>query len=123
MNITEYNKKLISIEPSYEGNTITKCCQDFLSRCLSKKIKKRMSINEAINHPWIIKIKEKVNDIVSKFESDPDKMIIELNKARLDDSFFESEKTITNATTTSEVDIDFFEPQPEKLLERKRERY
>ena len=81
-----------------------------------------MSINEAINHPWIIKIKEKVNDIVSKFESDPDKMIIELNKARLDDSFFEGEKTITNATTTSEVDIDFFAPQPEKLLERKRER-
>ena len=83
MNITEYNKKLVSIEPSYEGNTITKCCQDFLSKCLSKKIKKRMSINEAINHPWILKIKNKVNDIVSKFDNDPEKMIIELNNIRL----------------------------------------
>lgn len=122
MNITEYNKKLVSIEPSYEGNTITKCCQDFLSKCLSKKIKKRMSINEAINHPWILKIKNKVNDIVSKFDNDPEKMIIELNKTKIDDSFFEQEKTITNATTTSEIDIEFFEQQSERMLEKKRDR-
>ena len=122
MNITEYNKKLVSIEPSYEGNTITKCCQDFLSKCLSKKIKKRMSINEAINHPWILKIKNKVNDIVSKFDSDPEKMIIELNKTKIDDSFFEQEKTITNATTTSEIDIEFFEQQSERKIKKKRDR-
>lgn len=122
MNITEYNKKLVSTEPSYEGNTITKCCQDFLSKCLSKKIKKRMSINEAINHTWVLKIKSKVNDIVSKFDNDPEKMIIELNKTKIDDSFFEQEKTTTNATTTSEIDIEYFEQQSEQMLEKKRDR-
>ena len=88
MAATDYAKILSSTEPEYKGNIITNCCKDFLSRLLAKKVKKRLSIFEAVSHPWIIKSKPLINGIVEKYKNDPEKMIQELNNTTIDNNFF-----------------------------------
>lgn len=104
MSLTDYKKNITEINPSYEGNIISKCCHNFLSRMLSKTNRQRLSITEALSHTWVVKIKEKVNEIVEKYNNDSEKMIYELNKATVDDSYFEIDKGATNVTTTSDDD-------------------
>ena len=102
MNAAEYSRQLKKEEPSYKGNEITKCCKDFLQGLLAKKIKKRFSIVKAINHNWILKIKEIVSNIQEKYRSDPEKMILIMNNYKLDDSVFENDKNSVTTTNTSE---------------------
>ena len=102
MNAAEYSRQLCKEEPSYKGNEITKCCKDFLQGLLAKKIKKRLSIVEAINHNWILKIKDIVLNIQEKYKSDPEKMILIMNNYKLDDSVFENDKNSVTTTNTSE---------------------
>ena len=66
MPITEYNKVLNKKEPKFEGNNITKCCQEFLSKMLSKKLSKRFSVSQALADPWIVKSKIKIDEINEK---------------------------------------------------------
>ena len=102
MNAAEYSRQLYKEEPSYKGNELTKCCKDFLQGLLAKKIKKRLSIVEAINHNWILKIKDIVLNIQEKYKSDPEKMILIMNNYKLDDSVFENDKNSVTTTNTSE---------------------
>jgi serine/threonine protein kinase len=88
MTLKEYCRNIDSTVLSYEGNKISKHCQNFVEGLLERNVNKRFSFNQAINHPWILGIKNKVDDIVSKFQNDPEKMICELNKARVDDEYF-----------------------------------
>lgn len=96
MPITEYNKVLNKKEPKFEGNNITKCCQEFLSKMLSKKLSKRFSVSQALADPWIVKSKIKIDEIKEKYSHDPEKMIMELNKCKVDDSFYYSETKFQN---------------------------
>lgn len=124
ISITEYTHNLMK-EPTFEGNKITKCCQDFLNKLLSKKIKKRMSVTEAINHPWVVKIKDKVDDITHKYSNDPEKMIIKLNNSPITDAFFDGhERSTTIGTTLSENDLESNEQNilKDKYLTKKRNR-
>ena len=73
---------------SYEGNNISKQCKNFVEGLLEKSIMKRFTFNQAMNHPWILGIKKKVDDITGKFQNDPEKMITELNKAKVEDQHF-----------------------------------
>jgi serine/threonine protein kinase len=88
MSITEYCKILDSTTLSYEGNNISTQCKNFLEGLLEKNVNRRMSFNQTINHPWILGIREVVEDITSKFQNDPEKMIIELNKANIKPEVF-----------------------------------
>ena len=61
-------KKLIKIKKSYspefkgyKWDRISKNAKDFISKCLCKKEKERMSAIEALNHPWL---REEANDEV-----------------------------------------------------------
>ena len=92
----QYKKILAKTELNFEGNDITETCKSFLSGLLEKDINKRFSVKQAVNHPWIISIKEKVEEISSNYSSDPDKMIHELNKYIVTDEFFEENKSYIN---------------------------
>ena len=65
--LTKINQSKLSI-PKLDRN-YSKYFQNFLSGLLEKNIKKRTSIQEALNHPWIkgadliFKEKEKINDL------------------------------------------------------------
>lgn len=77
---------------------------------MSINIKKRLSIEDALKHNWILKIKDKINEIKEKFSHDPNKMISVLNNTKLDDSFFDGDKIVnTNATTTTDNENDFID--------------
>ena len=121
MNAAEYSRQLYKEEPSYKGNEITKCCKDFLQGLLAKKIKKRLSIVEAINHNWILKIKDIVYNVQEKYKSDPEKMILIMNNYKLDDSVFENDKNSVTTTNTSENFDD--NNLNDKILSKKRYRH
>lgn len=88
MTITEYSKVIDQTKLSYEGNDISTTCKEFLQGLLEKNYNKRMSFDQAMNHPWITLIRDKIDDVTSRFQSDPDKMIVELNKTHLTDDYF-----------------------------------
>ena len=88
MNITDYIKIIDSTNLSFEGNEISSCCKDFLNGVLEKNIHKRFTLEQTKTHPWIVLIKEKIEYIVSRYQSDPDKMIDELNNEHVTDDYF-----------------------------------
>jgi hypothetical protein len=90
MTLKEYCRNIDTKVISFEGNNISRQCQNFVEGLLEKSIMKRFAFNQAMHHPWILGIKSKVDDIIGKFQNDPDKMVIELNKARVDDEYFKS---------------------------------
>lgn len=96
MNVKDYGKKLDEATLNFEGNNITNTCKSFLSGLLEKNINRRFSFEQAVNHPWVILLKDKVEDITSNYSSDPDKMILELNKCIVNDEFFEKNNTYKN---------------------------
>lgn len=68
-----------------------------------------------ICHPWITKIKERIDDIASKYQSDPEKMILKLNQASVSDSFFTDGKYFT-------LDLSKAFAENNKLTNKKRKR-
>jgi len=94
MTVTEYSKTLELTVLNFEGNKITECCKNLLQGLLEKNINKRFSYDLAINHPWIILIQEKIDDITNKFQYDPEKMISQLNNTLITDNFFNNENYI-----------------------------
>jgi hypothetical protein len=73
---------------SFEGNGISDSCKEFLEGVLDKKIANRFTFEQTMTHPWIVNIKDKVDEICLKYQSDPDKMIFELNKEKLTSEYF-----------------------------------
>jgi len=96
MNVKDYAKKLEESQLTFEGNNITKQCKLFLSGLLEKNITRRISFEQAVNHPWIVQIKDKVNEITANYHSDPEKMIHELNKCIVTDEYFEQKDNYVN---------------------------
>ena len=123
MSAGEYSNPLRKEEPSYKGNEITKCCKDFLKGLLAKKIKKRLSIVEAINHNWILKIKDIVYNVQEKYKSDPEKMILIMNNYKLDDSVFENDKNSVGYVTTNTSENFDDNNLNDKILSKKRYRH
>jgi serine/threonine protein kinase len=99
MSISEYSKILQKSELKFEGNEISSCCKDFVNKLLEKNIKKRVSFDMLMNHKWVKLIRTKVDDIVSKYQSDPEKMINELQNCKLKDEYFQTGKYF-------DIDID-----------------
>ena len=123
MSAGEYSNQLRKEEPSYKWNEITKCCKDFLKGLLAKKIKKRLSIVEAINHNWILKIKDIVYNVQEKYKSDPEKMILIMNNYKLDDSVFENDKNSVGYVTTNTSENFDDNNLNDKILSKKRYRH
>jgi len=118
MTITEYTKKMDETVLNYEGNKITTCCKSFLEGLLEKNINKRLSFEQAISHPWLVLIREKTEDYLTKYQSDPDKMIAEMNKCQLEDSFFAGNKTYVSLDISKEeAKVD-----PDNFMNKKRKR-
>jgi serine/threonine protein kinase len=115
MSITEYSKVLEKTELTFDGNNLTTPCKDLLKGLLEKNINKRMSFEEVFYHPWTVLIQDKIDDIVSKYNGDPDKMIIELNKVTLKDEYFEN-KNYINLNTHEYIDGD------DSFINKKRKR-
>jgi serine/threonine protein kinase len=104
-------KAIESTTLSFEANDISTPCKDFLNGVLEKNIHKRFTLDEVTSHPWLIIIKEKVEEIVSRYQYDPDKMIDELNKAQLTDDYFKGKNY-----TSVELKYD------DKFINKKRKR-
>lgn len=88
MTVTEYSKVLDSATLNFEGNNITNCCKNLLKGILEKNVNKRFSFDHAMSHPWVVLIKEKVEDITSKYQNDSEKMICQLNNTVITDDYF-----------------------------------
>lgn len=89
MTCPEYSKVLSSNEPlSFEGNNISEYCKTFLNGLLNKNYHNRFSMDQAINHPWLVLTKLKVDEIFERYQSDPDKMINVLNNTEVTDEYF-----------------------------------
>ena len=60
-NANEKNilEKIASAEIYYDDTWkgLTEECRDFVKRLLTRNIKERMSADQALNHPWIMKNK------------------------------------------------------------------
>jgi hypothetical protein len=88
MTITEYSRVIDNTVLSYDGNEISDSCKEFLEGVLDKKISSRFTFEQTISHPWVVNIRERVEDISLKYQTDPEKMILELNKERLSNGYF-----------------------------------
>jgi serine/threonine protein kinase len=99
MTITEYSRILDTTSLNFEGNNITKSCKNLLEGLLEKNVNKRFSYDHAINHPWIILIRDKIEDITNKFQNDAEKMISQLNNTIIKDEFFDNKNYV-------EIDIE-----------------
>lgn len=116
MTVTEYSKILDQSSLDFNGNNISKQCKNFLQGILEKNVKYRFTFDQAANHPWIMIIKDKVEEIYSKYQSDPDKMISMMNLSTLGDSFFENK---------AHLDLNVFEEETQGnllLMNKKRKR-
>jgi hypothetical protein len=88
MTITEYSRVIDNTVLSWDGNDISDSCKEFLEGILDKKIANRFTFEQTVSHPWVVNIKERIDDISMKHQTDPEKMISELNKTRLSDEYF-----------------------------------
>jgi serine/threonine protein kinase len=88
MTITEYSRTIDNTTISLEGNAISDSCRQFLEGLLEKKIANRFTFEQAFSHPWVINVKEKIEEVCLKWQHDPEKMIVELNKERLTNDYF-----------------------------------
>ena len=84
-----------------------------MSGLLEKNINKRLCFEQANSHPWIVLIKEKVYSITQKFENDPDKMLCELNKEIITDSYFEN-NFVVDMEVGKQQNVETFTKQKRK---------
>ena len=118
MSATEYSKMMESSTINFEGNTLTDCCKDFLQGLLEKNFDKRLSFDNIFHHPWLVLIKDKIDEIVSKYSSDPDKMISMLNNTTLTNEYFQNKNYIEIDLTKQEEESS----ATEKMMKKKRKR-
>ena len=119
MTCSEYSKILQQpTKPSFEDNNITDCCKSFLEGLLEKNYTKRFSFDRTMNHPWIVMIKCKIEEISDKFHSDPDKMISLLNNTVLTNDYFkEKEKDYKEIDVMKEESL-----YEDNMMNKKRKR-
>lgn len=66
MDRETYGKKIKNSELSFRGKDLTSDCISFLEGLLKHNVHKRFSINDAINHVWIIKTQKIINTLIKK---------------------------------------------------------
>lgn len=59
-------RKCINNNLKIDKNKISEDCEDFLKKCLHKNPKKRYTIQKLLEHKWILKYLNKINDYNSK---------------------------------------------------------
>jgi len=121
--ILEKNELALNVE----NIKLTENCKNFLKGLLEKDIDKRFSYEQAINHPWVLGMKEKLSKLTEVFDHDGEKLISELNKEDLDDDFFSKYKSyeITYDEKTQDDSINnakFSVETLEKFVQKKRKR-
>lgn len=90
MTFDDYSKCIKKNNPAFygEGTKISKVCRNLLEGMLNKNLEKRIGLHEIESHPWIIKMRRVVSEIQETFQTDPEKMILELNKKHLKEEDF-----------------------------------
>jgi len=66
MDRETYGKKIKNSILSFRGKDLTSDCISFLEGLLKHNVHKRFSINDAINHVWIIKTQKIINTLIKK---------------------------------------------------------
>ena len=66
MDRETYGKKIKNTLLSFKGKDLTSDCIAFLEGLLKHNVHKRFSINDAINHVWIIKTQKIINTLIKK---------------------------------------------------------
>ena len=66
MDRETYGKKIKNTNLSFRGKDLTSDCITFLEGLLKHNVHKRFSINDAINHVWIIKTQKIINTLIKK---------------------------------------------------------
>ena len=66
MDRETYGKKIKNTLLSFRGKDLTSDCIAFLEGLLKHNVHKRFSINDAINHVWIIKTQKIINTLIKK---------------------------------------------------------
>ncbi len=64
MDRDTYGALLKNSKLNFKGKELTTDCMEFLKGLLSHNLKKRFNINEALNHPWIIKTQKIIKYIM-----------------------------------------------------------
>jgi hypothetical protein len=91
MTCTEYSKMLQISTLNFEGNNLTDSCRDFLQGILEKNFTKRFSFDRTMNHPWLVIIRKKIDDICEKYHHDSEKMISILKNTKVTNEDFNSQ--------------------------------
>jgi len=112
------------VDYKYDGVILTNCCKDFLSGLLEKNINKRFSYEQAVNHKWVLGMRDKLTTITDIFECEGEKLVAELNKENIDDSYFENYHSYeVNYDEKEIIDLSMLnESNKDKLTKKKRKR-
>ena len=66
MNREAYGQKIKNSHLRFRGKEITSDCITFLEGLLKQNVHKRFSINDALNHVWIMKTQKIINTLIKK---------------------------------------------------------
>ena len=66
MNRETYGQKIKNSHLRFRGKEITSDCIAFLEGLLKQNVHKRFSINDALNHVWIMKTQKIINTLIKK---------------------------------------------------------
>ena len=66
MNRETYGQKIKNSHLRFRGKDITSDCITFLEGLLKQNVHKRFSINDALNHVWIMKTQKIINTLIKK---------------------------------------------------------
>ena len=66
MDRETYGKIIKKSSLCFKGKEITSDCKSFLEGLLSHNLKKRFSIDDSLNHAWIIKTQKIINSLIKK---------------------------------------------------------
>ena len=66
MNRETYGQKIKTSHLNFKGKEITSDCIAFLEGLLKHNVHKRFSINDALNHVWIMKTQKIINSLIKK---------------------------------------------------------
>ena len=66
MNRETYGQKIKTSHLNFKGKEITSDCITFLEGLLKHNVHKRFSVNDALNHVWIMKTQKIINSLIKK---------------------------------------------------------
>lgn len=101
MTYEEYSCNL-KYSPAFKSSTcleISNLGKNLLEGMLNKNIKKRFTLEQIANHPWVTLSQEIVTEVKENFSNDMEKVISELNKRHIKDV----EDSISHTTMELEI--------------------